>query len=1375
MGGSRSPRDEGSHGRAEREIETMLESLRFDEKITNDKVDELACLIQEKLGVNLGQDTGPFRSMAESLMKLKLGEKIKTSPSSPLLKPSNDEPSLGDAPTWSQESSSPEPQLSPMATKCQQTGSTPRSPIPPASSMEDRGRSPARARYPNIPRPNRSRTPVGRDRGITRGRSPGPGSYAATDPSQSPLPRNRSRSPFQVCRSPSPLGRSVSGTAHPPRAEIPGVASPSVFYDAHMHEASVLGGSPTPQRLRKPSSETPLSTGRRPPLSSVNVDPNSKTSPSTQPSATMPSNNGYMDEDAQTSKLRDSLKNLRVDEIQFNVGVHHPKISSPYHGVRSPSNRKQQRSIKKKSPGKDTRFSHQNDTSASDPFSPLVDTPSTRGFPTPGSQWGQSSRGRTPARQEHQASDANDRPMRQRSRSPFRIFSRLRMPKEESSPEEVMPCVSLNTSSSAPFTSPIPPFQPPEAVFAEVNTTKMSGPRQAASAGIEYDTASASSAIPRTPYEFSVDVSSGIETTDPVMNKKGRNTATPFLQDPTVQFNVGTGIGKTNLKAKRTGFGFRRGLGSKRSGDYHAIPASNSESPTTTALRPDQKTPSDSGCSMEIDGNTPPPPPQASTHQQPPIPNPVDIQFHIGIGGQKSPSCKARSKRREKNPRIVRNRNDPAFHGTNEVETSSIPSTAPTDQTAVHVTHHEGISLHGLQDSINIDRASQHSIKRAMVMSLREEGKCHYIAKDYRSSILTYTQAIKLYVTDCMEQPTNDLLAVLLSNRAAGLLMIGACQVAADDCLRALSFVSNSATTMRSKEGGPILRPKLYNRMARALIKLGKVDSAEQTFSQAIESANTALAQPTADQEGLPNGLEQVIQEATLGQTDVSMLRESMHRLLLATQAANQTSSRVMAREKNLEALGHVNSALLTATGCDSLHEQKIALLASLKRWREVGSHCERLAADNVKFDGCFKDDLSAKHPFLDVAPAKFLDRNFFGDAQEDEIHGAEMKLNSKAAAEAVLRIPIPMVAYYIRSLRLEERYPAAEATIRAIENYLRDRSGLPSYGTLQSVFAWLPRERERLTCTRVEREKGDELFRKGEFSKAATKYALCLGIDSDGNIDRDDVSSSGGRLHAVLHCNRAACLMAEKKFQEAISECTAALRIHPRYMKALLRRARCYSRLDRLEESISEFQRWIDMVNQARTSPKTVPISMSPCIFDGPHEASDEDLAQVKMEWEEVVKAKARSDAATRAQAHYRQQHQKWQNERFASKAEDTKSRRDYFYSQHSSSRRWDSFADREPKHSKKDNGRGDEGKKSSKITSDEKNHYKVLDIKNDSTDNEIKKAYRKLALKYHPDKNNDPGAVEMFRRVKQAYEVLSDASARRKYDTESRWRMKF
>ena len=64
-------------------------------------------------------------------------------------------------------------------------------------------------------------------------------------------------------------------------------------------------------------------------------------------------------------------------------------------------------------------------------------------------------------------------------------------------------------------------------------------------------------------------------------------------------------------------------------------------------------------------------------------------------------------------------------------------------------------------------------------------------------------------------------------------------------------------------------------------------------------------------------------------------------------------------------------------------------------------------------------------------------------------------------------------------------------------------------------------------------------------------------------------------------------------------------------------------------------------------------------------------------------------------------------------------------------------------------------------------KDFYEVLGVNRDASEGEIKKAYRKLAMKYHPDRNPDnPKAEEQFKEAKQAYEILSDPEKRTAYD---------
>lgn len=63
-------------------------------------------------------------------------------------------------------------------------------------------------------------------------------------------------------------------------------------------------------------------------------------------------------------------------------------------------------------------------------------------------------------------------------------------------------------------------------------------------------------------------------------------------------------------------------------------------------------------------------------------------------------------------------------------------------------------------------------------------------------------------------------------------------------------------------------------------------------------------------------------------------------------------------------------------------------------------------------------------------------------------------------------------------------------------------------------------------------------------------------------------------------------------------------------------------------------------------------------------------------------------------------------------------------------------------------------------------KDYYEVLGISKSASADQIKSAYRELALKFHPDKNKDKGAEEKFKEINEAYAVLSDAEKRKQYD---------
>lgn len=63
-------------------------------------------------------------------------------------------------------------------------------------------------------------------------------------------------------------------------------------------------------------------------------------------------------------------------------------------------------------------------------------------------------------------------------------------------------------------------------------------------------------------------------------------------------------------------------------------------------------------------------------------------------------------------------------------------------------------------------------------------------------------------------------------------------------------------------------------------------------------------------------------------------------------------------------------------------------------------------------------------------------------------------------------------------------------------------------------------------------------------------------------------------------------------------------------------------------------------------------------------------------------------------------------------------------------------------------------------------KSYYEILEVPKTASETEIKKAYRALSLKYHPDRNKSPDAQSIFQKINEAYETLGDANKRKQYD---------
>ena len=700
------------------------------------------------------------------------------------------------------------------------------------------------------------------------------------------------------------------------------------------------------------------------------------------------------------------------------------------------------------------------------------------------------------------------------------------------------------------------------------------------------------------------------------------------------------------------------------------------------------------------------------------------------------------------------------------------------------------------------------------VTNLRDKAKTLYTEKRYKDSVAVYTEAIILHTNNftclpkLLKKPDeSEALASMYGNRAAGLMMLGAFKAAARDCEQALKYLGDynpvsldlsnneQVVSYLKADGSLTYMAKFLARMGRAQMKCGRIEEADQTFDQTARVANAALAChdkiidhaattgmkiPLDMQKISEKVLNQCLTDAALNKSELSRVLDNLNFIQKQGGVRRDVNSSI-AQRNNPHLVQYVNNVLQTCPSDERMQENMVICLASMKKWNDLIQFCERVACRNAEYDGVFVHDLLEQNPHKAVPPARFINQIGLKEA----IEGGGISLDVNQTTEAALRLPSIVVKLYVRALRLEEKYKEGEAVLRSLDEYQKIAGPIwsPNKKSHKARYHWLSVETDKITKTILEKSKGDGFYRGGMYEEACSCYARVLLVDLDCNQMYGNVwetKTVGGRLNAVLFCNRAACLMAMKRYEEATKECTAALKIEKGYMKAILRRARCYNRLERYEESIAEYNRWIHAVQEAKRNPMFR--SSDECPFDRAANVTDTDFQQTITERANVKERKsaaelktqeAAKDAKRRAQSTYnrRQQYQDFQNQR-----------------------RWDSFGGSAPNRESKRSPFGNEKKgyhesynASSRFSGSTRNnerqekpkrspssnavtcHYAVLQVSTNASQIDIKKAYRKMALKYHPDKNaNCETAIDVFRKVQSAYETLSDEGTKRKYDVE-------
>ncbi|XP_044750122.1 dnaJ homolog subfamily C member 7 [Coccinella septempunctata] len=111
----------------------------------------------------------------------------------------------------------------------------------------------------------------------------------------------------------------------------------------------------------------------------------------------------------------------------------------------------------------------------------------------------------------------------------------------------------------------------------------------------------------------------------------------------------------------------------------------------------------------------------------------------------------------------------------------------------------------------------------------------------------------------------------------------------------------------------------------------------------------------------------------------------------------------------------------------------------------------------------------------------------------------------------------------------------------------------------------------KRAKQLKKKKEEGNEAYNAGKYAESIKLFSEALNIDPLNKM-----------TNAKLHFNRATAFSKQNKLQEAVDDCTAALKLNPSYMKALLRRAKCYMDLENFEEAVKDYEK-INKMDKSR------------------------------------------------------------------------------------------------------------------------------------------------------------------------------------------------
>ena len=487
---------------------------------------------------------------------------------------------------------------------------------------------------------------------------------------------------------------------------------------------------------------------------------------------------------------------------------------------------------------------------------------------------------------------------------------------------------------------------------------------------------------------------------------------------------------------------------------------------------------------------------------------------------------------------------------------------------------------------------------------------------------------------------------------------------------------------------------KLGSAVRAALRDSGAVPAARNAARDAAEVLLAALHDsPTPTAAAADRATEGQQQSGALGRSPHLMLRSGALGSRAAAAAVSALSPhnreereaglsalRQLLRDETARSQSSRESVLMTGVGEDSLGVDELLLRLTL---------VQALLEDRREAEALQEIKIAAKF-------------------EEAEVFGTGGSCPAVSLLLGLTLLRLGMRADGLTALEVAESLASASAAA-ASASASSSVELTPAADCLRPLWDWGGSEAQRLLVVHRAAERcrtsAVEAYSRGAFQDASLLYGRALALLQTG-------LSEDKRGRATALADRAGCLRRARQLDAAVADLDAALRLFPRYARALFRRAACLLEAGKAEAAVEGFK----------------------------------DLYRVDRDWPNLSEWLVRAFSLKKRQA-----------KGYHTTNEDTQ------------------YEDPTTSSSSPNGGGGGGGSGSGKrgdtssmpdieVIAKEVDHYAVLGVSTDATEKQLKTAYRMRSLQFHPDRRE--GATAAFQRIAEAYEVLSDEDKRRDYD---------